>query len=260
MNRVELSNEKDLSYTNPAFQGGSRRNFFDTDVVIDSDGEDEFYNVQDDVSQVGSLSNVVTPRFSNQVMPNGIDFQLSFDDEENARKNEAGSLHSCAFISNALLPCLACDETLDGKKKLSSVGGPSIKKKMSFTTSFKWKEGQENPVLSLGKPIIQRPIAGSQIMCSPLEKKMPESWSRIEPNTFKVRGRKYTKDKKKEFAENYAAYVPFGMDVFLSPRKIKGGEYSYRCAGNYMKKMTEWFTDSINISDDYIQYLHGYAN
>ncbi|KAL8549947.1 hypothetical protein ACS0TY_008686 [Phlomoides rotata] len=218
MNRVEPSNEKDLSYTNPAFQG-SRRNFFDTDVVIDSDGEDEFYSVQDDVSQVGSLSNVVTPRFSNQVMPNGIDFQLSFDDEENARKNEAGSLHSCAFISNALLPCLACDETLDGKKKLSSVGGPSIKKKMSFTTSFKWKEGQENPILSLGKPIIQRPIAGSQIMCSPLEKKMPESWSRI---TFKVRGRKYTKDKKKEFAQNYAAYVPFGVDVFLSPRKIKG--------------------------------------
>ncbi|KAL8533277.1 hypothetical protein ACS0TY_009607 [Phlomoides rotata] len=243
MNRVEPSNEKDLSYTNPAFQG-SRRNFFDTDVVIDSDGEDEFYSVQDDVSQVGSLSNVVTPRFSNQVMPNGIDFQLSFDDEENARKNEAGSLHSCAFISNALLPCLACDETLDGKKKLSSVGGPSIKKKMSFTTSFKWKEGQENPILSLGKPIIQRPIAGSQIMCSPLEKKMLESWSRI---TFKVRGRKYTKDKKKEFAQNYAAYVPFGVDVFLSPRKIKGGEYSYRCAGNYMKRMTEWFTDSINI-------------
>ncbi|KAL8521559.1 hypothetical protein ACS0TY_011906 [Phlomoides rotata] len=241
MNRVEPSNETDLSYTNPAFQG-SRRNFFDTDVVIDSDGEDEFYSVQDDVSQVGSLSNVVTPRFSNQVMPNGIDFQLSFDDEENARKNEAGSLHSCAFISNALLPCLACDETLDGKKKLSSVGGPSIKKKMSFTTSFKWKEGQENPILSLGKPIIQRPIAGSQIMCFPLEKKMPESWSRIEPNTFKVRG-----DKKKEFAQNYAAYVPFGVDVFLSPRKIKGGEYSYLCAGNYMKKMTEWFTDSINI-------------
>ncbi|KAL8532083.1 hypothetical protein ACS0TY_008626 [Phlomoides rotata] len=231
MNRVEPSNEKDLSYTNPAFQGGSRRNFFDTDVVIDSDGEDEFYNVQDDVSQVGSLSNVVTPRFSNQVMPNGIDFQLSFDDEENARKNEAGSLHSCAFISNALLPCLACDETLDGKKKLSSVGGPSIKK-------------CRLQLLSSGKKAKKIQF---YIMCSPLEKKMPESWSRIEPNTFKVRGRKYTKDKKKEFAQNYAAYVPFGVDVFLSPRKIKGGEYSYRCAGNYMKKMTEWFTDSINI-------------
>lgn len=86
------------------------------------------------------------------------DSQLSSDDpqnalsektseEENGRKNEVGSLHSCGFLSNALLPCLACDESLDGKKKLPSVGGPSTKKKMSFTTSFKWKEGQENPVL-----------------------------------------------------------------------------------------------------------------
>ncbi|KAH6791111.1 hypothetical protein C2S51_006117 [Perilla frutescens var. frutescens] len=232
--RVEPSKQKDVSYnSNPAFQGSSEA-WFDPDALIDSDGEDEFYSVQDDVSQAGSLSNVVTPRFSNQV----IDSQLNSDDPQNVVRDsdecedgsETGSLHSCGFISNALLPCLACDESLDGKKKLdesldvkkklSSVGGPSTKKKLSFTQSFKWKEGHENPILSLGKPAIQRPIAGSQIMCSPLEKKIPESWSRIEPNTFKVRGRNYARDKKKEFASNYAAYVPFGVDVFLSPRKI----------------------------------------
>lgn len=28
------------------------------------------------------------------------------------------------------------------------------------------------------------------------------------------------RDKKKEFAANYAAYYPFGVDVFLSQRKI----------------------------------------
>lgn len=28
------------------------------------------------------------------------------------------------------------------------------------------------------------------------------------------------RDKKKDFAPNYAAYYPFGADVFLSPRKI----------------------------------------
>ncbi|KAI3452357.1 hypothetical protein Pfo_009022 [Paulownia fortunei] len=170
---------------------------------------------------------------------NGIDSQLNSDDpqnevknpaslekssaqceDENARRNETGALHSCGFISNALLPCLACDESLDGKRKSPSLGGPSTRKRISLTPSFKWREGQENPVLSLAKPIIQRPIAGSQIMCSPLEKKMSECWSLVEPNTFKVRGRNYTRDKKKEFAPNYAAYVPFGVDVFLSPRKI----------------------------------------
>ena len=34
--------------------------------------------------------------------------------------------------------------------------------------------------------------------------------------TLNVVGR----DKKKDFAPNYAAYYPFGFDVFLSPRKI----------------------------------------
>ncbi|KAL0377497.1 UNVERIFIED_CONTAM: hypothetical protein Sradi_3055200 [Sesamum radiatum] len=287
-NRVEPSNQKDLSYNNPAFQGHSE-SWFDPDAVIDSDGEDEFYSVQDDVSQAGSLSNVVTPRFSNQVVyGNGTDSQLSSDDpqcqDENAERNEPGALHSCGFISNAFLPCLACDESLDGKRKSQSLGGPSTRKRLSFTPSLKWKEGQDHtslrkcwgislltqcfgnynifivkgvegescmkllPILiylmktycalkhlqymfsfegfallllmmfplfyssASAKVIIQRPIAGSQIMCSPLEKKMPESWSWIEPNSLK--------DKKKEIAPNYAAYVPFGVDVFLSPRKI----------------------------------------
>ncbi|KAL2240463.1 UNVERIFIED_CONTAM: hypothetical protein Sindi_0687500 [Sesamum indicum] len=223
-NRVEPSNQKDLSYTNPAFQGHSE-SWFDPDAVIDSDGEDEFYSVQDDVSQAGSLSNVVTPRFSNQVVyGNGTDSQLSSDDpqcqDENAERNETGALHSCGFISNAFLPCLACDESLDGKRKLQSLGGPSTRKRLSLTPSLKWKEGQDHTSLPLAKAIIQRPIAGSQIMCSPLEKKMPESWSWVEANTFKVRGRNYTRDKKKEFAPNFVAYVPFGVDVFLSPRKI----------------------------------------
>jgi hypothetical protein len=30
----------------------------------------------------------------------------------------------------------------------------------------------------------------------------------------------YYRDRKKEFAPNYSAYYPFGVDVFLSPRKV----------------------------------------
>ncbi|GFP79292.1 protein enhanced disease resistance 2 [Phtheirospermum japonicum] len=222
-NRVEPSDPKDLSFTNPAFQGNSE-SWFDTDGVIESDGEDDFYSIQDDISQAGSLSNLVTPRFANQVSSdnNGIDFQPTFDDHqnENVRTNETGPFHNCGFRSNALRPCLACDECLDVKRKSHILGGSSMRKRLSLTSSFKWKEGQENQIISLAKPIIQRPIAGSQVMCSPLEKKLSESWSRVDPNTFKVRGRNYTRDKKKELSPNYSAYVPFGVDVFLSPRKI----------------------------------------
>ncbi|KAG8384749.1 hypothetical protein BUALT_Bualt04G0150800 [Buddleja alternifolia] len=226
-NRVEPSNQSDLPFSNPAFQGNSE-SWFDPDVMIESDGDDEFYSIQDDISQAGSMSNVVTPRFSNQVMQsNNTDFQLSSDDpqnevDENGLRDEMGTLHNCGFLSNALLPCLVCDESLDGKRKSPSQGGLSTKKRVSLAPSFKWREGQEkeNPILSSTKPVIQRPIAGSLIRCSPLEKKMSECWSPIEPSTFKVRGQNYNRDKKKELASGYAAYVPFGVDVFLSPRKV----------------------------------------
>ncbi|KAL3629295.1 hypothetical protein CASFOL_026517 [Castilleja foliolosa] len=240
-NRVEPSDPKDLSFTNPAFQGNSE-SWFDTDGVIDSDGEDDFYSIQDDGSQAGSLSNLITPRFANQVSfdNSGIDYQPTFEDhqnevknqalleksssryeDENVRMNEVGPFHNCGFLSNALRPCLTCDECLDVKRKSQILGGSmSMRKRLALTSSFKWKDGQENQIISMAKPIIQRPIAGSQLICSPFEKKMSESWSRVDPNIFKVRGRNYTKDKKKELAPNYSAYIPFGVDVFLSPRKI----------------------------------------
>ncbi|KAL6552990.1 hypothetical protein OROGR_006832 [Orobanche gracilis] len=233
--RVEPSDPDELSYINPAFQGNSE-SWFDTHGVIDSDCEDDFYSVHDDASQAGSLSYLVTPRFSNQV-PSGnssSDSQRTFDDPQNEVKNpvlldklsaqceerNAGISGTGSSRNYGLISCLACDECLDGKRKSEIVGSSSRRRRLPLTTSFKWKEGQENPILSMAKPIIQRPIAGSQVMFSPLEKKMSESWSQVEPNIFKVRGRNYSRDKKKEFAPNYSAYVPFGVDVFLSPRKI----------------------------------------
>ncbi|KAL0285506.1 UNVERIFIED_CONTAM: hypothetical protein Sangu_2776200 [Sesamum angustifolium] len=208
-NRVEPSDQVDVSYNNPAFQ---------------------------DVSQAGSISAAVTPKFAMHC--NGtMDFQLYSDDPQNEVKDssvlekyyhqcaadpvedETGFSHSCGFLSNALLPCVACDDSSDSTRKSFSTR-LSIARKKILTSSFKWREGQENPVLLSAKPVLQRPIAGSQIMCSPLDKKTAESWSKVEPNAFKVRGQNYNRDKRKEFAPNYVAYVPFGADVFLSPHKV----------------------------------------
>lgn len=41
------------------------------------------------------------------------------------------------------------------------------------------------------KMLLQRPIAGSQVPFCPIEKKMLDSWSQIEPCTFKVRAVNY---------------------------------------------------------------------
>ncbi|KAF5189921.1 Cw14 protein [Thalictrum thalictroides] len=74
--------------------------------------------------------------------------------------------------------------------------------------------------LDLTKPVLERPIAGSQVPFFPREKKVFGSWSHIEPGSFKVRAENYLRDRKKAFSPNYAAYYPFGVDVFTSPRKV----------------------------------------
>ena len=41
------------------------------------------------------------------------------------------------------------------------------------------------------KALLQRPLAGAQVPFCPLEKKVSDSWSHIEPSSFKVRGPNY---------------------------------------------------------------------
>lgn len=41
------------------------------------------------------------------------------------------------------------------------------------------------------RPPLQRPIAGSQVPYCPIEKRLSDSWSPIEPSTFKVRAQNY---------------------------------------------------------------------
>ncbi|XP_022884051.1 uncharacterized protein LOC111400849 isoform X2 [Olea europaea var. sylvestris] len=229
-----------IFFINSHVYTGNGEPWFDLDSVLDSDGEEEFYSVQDDVSQAGSISTGVTPRFSNIAYFNGTEFQLISDEPQNEARDSAhlekasvqcrdesagneddtGISHNCGLLSNTLLPCLACAESLDQKRKLQSPRSPGLRKKLSLTTSFKRRDGQPNTIIPSPKAILGRPIAGSQVTRSLLEKKMSESWSQIESSIFKVRGRNFLRDKKKDFAPNLAAFESFGVDIFLSPRKI----------------------------------------
>ncbi|CAA7404115.1 unnamed protein product [Spirodela intermedia] len=127
-------------------------------------------------------------------------------------------LDPCGILPNNCLPCLVPVE----KKGSLSSSPPGSRKKATLRLSFKWRSGEghtPNTLLST-KSFVERPLAASQVPYCLLEKNMPDCWSNIEPGTFKVRGENYLRDKKKEFAQNCAAYYPFGVDVFLCKQKI----------------------------------------
>ncbi|KAL2253509.1 uncharacterized protein LOC105168175 [Sesamum indicum] len=138
-------------------------------------------------------------------------------------ENSAGDdslLDNCGILPNNCLPCLASTISHVEKRRSLSSSPPSTRKKTALKLSFKWKD--EHPIATLfsSKALLQRPLAGSQVPFCPLGKRMPDSWSDIDPGTFKVRGANYFRDKRKDHAPNCAAYKPFGLDVFLSQRKI----------------------------------------
>uniref|UniRef100_A0A5B7BPQ9 Protein ENHANCED DISEASE RESISTANCE 2 C-terminal domain-containing protein n=1 Tax=Davidia involucrata TaxID=16924 RepID=A0A5B7BPQ9_DAVIN len=287
LNKVDPLGSIDRSHSNPTFQANGE-SWFDPVMVIESDGDDDFYSVQDDIlSQHGSESsesilNISSPRYSSHmncnstnsskpptnlqpkssgvslgnsehfgvdvakyvnptiVQPKDADSQMKLDDPQNEEKSpvfmdeisthcvdespgrdETGGMHNCGLIPNACLPCLPSTlPSSDDKRRSLSPSPLSTRKKTSLKLSFKWREGHVNSALLSPKVLLQRPIAGSQVPYCPIEKKMSDCWSPIEPSTFKVRGKNHFRDKKKDLAPNNTAFYPFGVDVFVSPRKI----------------------------------------
>ncbi|XP_057488816.1 uncharacterized protein LOC130774766 isoform X1 [Actinidia eriantha] len=134
--------------------------------------------------------------------------------------DQSGPLNNCGLLPNTCLPFLASAVPSEEKRQPQSPTTPGSRKKVASLFSFKRRDEQATSTLLLPKALLKRPIAGSQVPYCPLEKKMSDCWSPIEPSTFKIRGQNYLRDKKKFFAPNAAAFYPFGVDVFVSPRKI----------------------------------------
>ncbi|CAN1311236.1 hypothetical protein LINPERPRIM_LOCUS28328 [Linum perenne] len=197
---------------------GIEEAWFDTIAALDSDGDEDFQSVSD------GLSNATLTRDAGHGSLRPIQVkQPVFLDEISVDENddkEEGLLDNCGILPGNCLPCLASTVPSVDKRRSLSSSPPSARKRAASKLSFKWKEGHaNNPLFSL-KMTLQRPIAGSQVPFCPIDKKMLDCWSHIEPGSFKVRAPNYFRDKKKELAPNYAAYYPFGVDVFLSPRKV----------------------------------------
>ncbi|KAK7367979.1 hypothetical protein VNO80_10000 [Phaseolus coccineus] len=264
LDKVDGAGLPDCSFANPTFQatGSIEEAWFDSVAVFDSDCDDDYQSVPDDVVslsgieggsvlsfpssrngnhgvstdqiqkqelQAGNFANMSEASRSSGVQYSGVDVIDSprepvFLDEissvdANSNKDD-GLLDNCGILPNNCLPCLASTISSVEKRRSSSSSPPNARKKTPTKVSFKWKEGHGNATLFSSKKLLQRPIAGSQVPFCPIEKKMLDCWSQIDAATFKVRGVNYFKDKKKDFAPNYSAYYPFGVDVFLSPRKV----------------------------------------
>ncbi|KAH9606860.1 hypothetical protein KSS87_020268, partial [Heliosperma pusillum] len=254
---LDERNGTDRSFTNPTFQGNSEEAWYDSITIFDSDGEEDFQSFQegmlflhhnlteiklfppflpslkDDINAADTLSQNGCERSSmgrnSHEMNSARDsteakHPVYADEISSSLDGSSGKddrvLENCGILPNNCLPCLNTATVPSIERRTSVSSPPSARKKASSKLSFKWKDGPHNSRLS-SKTLLQRPIAGTQVPFCPLDKRVMDSWSQLEPSTFKVRGQNFFRDKKKDFAPNHAAYYPFGVDVFLSPRKIE---------------------------------------
>ncbi|AAF79756.1 putative protein ENHANCED DISEASE RESISTANCE 2 [Arabidopsis thaliana] len=245
---VSSSRLSDGSFdNNPTFRASVDEAWFDSNLAFETDCDDDFHSVQEDTLSVNgcerisvssmssvkdsnlggsarnSLSDVISQSKSESAL---IDTkQAVFIDEissnaDGSSNKDEGLLENCGILPSNCLPCLNSTVPSIEKRRSLSSSPPSTRKKAAVKLSFKWREGHPTGPLFSTTMQLQRPMAGSQVPFCPLEKKMFDSWSIIEPGSFRVRSKTYFRDKKKELAPNYAAYNPFGVDVFLSQRKV----------------------------------------
>ncbi|KAM7278431.1 hypothetical protein ACFE04_005565 [Oxalis oulophora] len=215
---LESSSPADVSISKSSIKDS---NYFDSRT--DSDlAADDFHSARFDAFSLNCFD-IAPPRDANQMNnkhPKSKECLVETsetnnsagggDDNNNINKRQPELTHS-GPVPNACLPCLTSNITPQS---------PRTKKKLNSKVSFKWSEGHTTSTLYSPKAIRKKPQAGSTVPFCSLDKKTPDCWKHIEPGTFKVRGKNYLRDKKKDFATNFAAFYPVGVDVFLSQRKI----------------------------------------
>lgn len=216
--RPESRRSANYSRASSAIQGGSRSietAYFECGSVFESELDEDLSSPRGDLnSQHGS------ERYSSPHRINGCMCCLSWESHE-LDCNHDGVIDEDESSPNGQLntglPCIPLTlRAVERKGSLSPVT-PRSRRKVSPRCSVESKDGPLNLALDVPLP---RPVAGSSVPYCPVGKKMSDCWSPIESSTFKVRGKNFIRDRKKELAPNYAAYYPFGVDVFLSSRKV----------------------------------------
>ncbi|XP_075506942.1 uncharacterized protein LOC142543519 isoform X1 [Primulina tabacum] len=133
--------------------------------------------------------------------------------------------HEERKLDHSLTQFHSSENVLDLNQAPAFSGLASMGKKATFiVTAAKRKFSDEDGQIELcncsSKRCLYHPRAGFLIPVSLEEKPNQGCWCPVSPSAFKLRGENYCRDKKKYPAPNHSPYIPIGMDLFASPRKM----------------------------------------
>lgn len=199
--------------------------WFDSVSVFESDSDDDFSSVHGDGfplanNPIGNIPSTQLLQYESAscFVDSGSKYEefyesyLKIDGATtfSADKTQENNLKTCI---PRLLPSV--------NKNVNDVSSPR-KQSTLIMLSYKRKslDGDEKTEICAAEQLLYRPRAGLRIPCSTGEKPIPGCWSEVSPSVFKLRGENYFRDKQKQPASGFSPYVPFGVDLFICPRKI----------------------------------------
>ncbi|XP_009597439.1 uncharacterized protein LOC107774871 isoform X1 [Nicotiana tabacum] len=175
--------------------------WFDSFSVLESDSDEDFTSVL------------------GEICPSLVIASMSILDHQSQIESAS---HSYDTINNNDISCVDGNFT----KRNNIVEDPiltSQRRKLSVVTlavNKKLHDGETTTEFCSSRRLLYRPRAGFVVPHYIDMKQTQGCWSRIAPSVFKLRGMNYFRDKRKFPAPNYCPYVPIGVDLFVSPRKI----------------------------------------